>query len=307
MDRLTSMNVFVRAVELGSFSAAAEALQLSPTMVGKHVRYLESRLRTRLLHRTTRRQGLTEAGRIFFEQCRAILVDVELAEASVNELHSVPRGKLRISAPLYFGIHSLAPALGDFLRAYPEVDVDLVLTDQVTDLLSGAFEAAFRLGAIEEKDVIAVPLTPFSLTLCAAPSYLEEHGIPRCPADLANHECFGCTPSGPATEFIFHGLNGEERTPIQGRCQINDCQALHRIALDGLGIVQVAEVLLADDVAAGRLVRLLPDYRSLSRPMHLVYLPDRRPAIKLRAFIEFARSRFGSAQTSPLSIVPVPT
>jgi len=232
-----------------------------------------------------------------------ILADIELAEASVNELHSVPRGKLRISAPLYFGIHGLAPALGDFLRTYPEVDVDLVLTDQVADLLGGAFEAAFRLGALEEKDVIAVPLAPFGLTLCAAPSYLEEHGMPTCPADLANRECFGCTPSGPATEFIFHGPKGEERTSIRGRCQINDCQALRRIALDGLGIVQVAEVLLTEDVAAGRLVKLLPDYQSPSRPMHLVYLPDRRPATKLRAFIEFARNRFALAQASPLSTV----
>jgi len=261
MDRLTSMKVFVRTVELGSFSAAAAALRLSPTMVGKHVGYLEARLRTRLLHRTTRRQGLTEAGRIFFEQCRTILADVELAEASVNELQSVPRGKLRIGAPLYFGIHGLAPALGDFLRTYTEVEIDLVLTDQVTDLLGGGLEAAFRLGELEENGVIAVPLAPFGLSLCAAPRYLEERGTPERPADLAGHECFGCSPGGPATEFIFDGPGGEERVAIRGRCRINDCQALHRIALDGLGIVQLAEVLLAGDVAAGRLVKLQPDYR----------------------------------------------
>lgn len=293
MDRLTSMNVFVRTVELGSFSAAAAALQLSPTMVGKHVSYLESRLRTRLLHRTTRRQGLTEAGRIFFEQCRTILAEVELAEASVNELHSAPRGKLRISAPLYFGIHSLAPALGDFLRSYPEVEVDLVLSDQVTDLMGGGFEAAFRIGALEEQDVIAVPLAPYSLALCAAPGYLEERGIPASPADLTRHDCFGCSFGAGASEFTFRGADGaEERVPIRGRCQINDCQALRRIALDGLGIVQLVEVLLAEDIAAGRLVKLLPDYQPPARPMNLVYLPDRRPATKLRAFIEFARKRF---------------
>jgi DNA-binding transcriptional LysR family regulator len=286
------MKVFVRTVELGNFSAAAAALQLSPTMVGKHVSSLESHLRTRLLHRTTRRQGLTPAGRIFFEQCRAILADVELAEASVNELHSVPRGKLRISAPLYFGIHSLAPALGDFLRSSPEVEVDLVLSDQVPDLLGGGFEAAFRLGTIEEQDLIAVPLAPFSLTLCAAPSYLAERGMPGCPADLVGHECFGCTPSGPASEFVFHGPNGAERTPIHGRCQINDCQALRRIALEGLGVVQLAEVLVTEDVSNGRLAKILPEYQSPSRPMHLVYMPDRRPTTKLRAFVEFARKRF---------------
>lgn len=294
MDRLTSMKVFVRAVELGSFSAAAAALELSPTMVGKHVNGLESRLGARLLHRTTRRQGLTEAGRVFYEQCLLILDEVELAEVSVTEIGAIPRGKFRVSAPIYFGIHSLAPALGDFLRAYPEIELDVVLTDQITDLISGGFEAAFRIGALDEQDLIAVSLAPCNLALCAAPSYLKEHGTPMRPPDLTHHECFGCTPNGPAAEFTLHGPRGEERVPIRGRCRINDCQALREIALNGLGIVQVAEVLLTEDLIAGRLVKLLPDYQLPSRPMNLVYLPNRGSTSRLRAFVEFSRQRFAA-------------
>jgi DNA-binding transcriptional LysR family regulator len=244
------------------------------------------------LHRTTRRQGLTEAGRVYFEQCRAILADVAHAEASINDLHSVPRGKLRITAPVYFGIHRLAPAVSDFMRAYPDVEIDLVLSDQVMDLISGSFDAAFRIGPVAEQDVIAVPLAEFCLVLCASPAYLAAHGTPNVPADLAQHECFGCTPpTGPVTEFVLQGPAGEERIPIHSRCRVNECHALRRFALDGLGIVQVAAELTTEELATGRLVQVLPGYRSPSRPLHLLYMPDRRPTTALRSFVDFARNR----------------
>ncbi|RDK02293.1 LysR substrate-binding domain-containing protein [Paraburkholderia lacunae] len=215
MDRLTSMTVFVKAAETGSFSAAAAALGLSSQMVGKHIRFLEARYGMRLIDRTTRRQSLTEAGGAFYERSKAVLAEADAAEALAANLQAAPRGKLKVNAPVSFGAHSLTPALARYLKQYPEVDIDLTLSDRIVDLVD------------------------------------------------------------------------------EGRFSINNGQALRSAALAGLGIIQQPREMLDEDLASGQLVRVLPGYESPSRPMHILFSPDRKSTPKLRSFIDFVVATFG--------------
>lgn len=191
MDRLTSMAVFVRVVEKGSFVAAAEEMAISPTMVGKHIRYLEQRLNTPLLNRTTRRQGLTEAGRVFYERCRRLLADADAAEASARALLSSPSGLLRISAPVTFGNRVLTPILTEFLQRHPEVEAEVVLSDRKVDLIEESYEAAFRIGPVADDGLVARALPDYRMTLAASPDYLAQQGVPMQPTQLSTHSCFG--------------------------------------------------------------------------------------------------------------------
>src|SRR5918998_2166590 len=184
MDRFTSMQVFAKAVETGSFSAAADALSMSSQMVGKHVRLLEDHLGVRLINRTTRRQSLTEIGRSFYERVRTILAEVEAAEALAAESRAIPRGQIRVNAPVTFGVHELARALPEYLAAYPEVDVELTLADRIVDLIDEGYDAVFRVGSLADSGLIARSLRPQEFILCAAPAYVDAHGAPRVPGEL---------------------------------------------------------------------------------------------------------------------------
>jgi len=184
MDRLQSMGIFVQVVELGSFAAAAKAANLSATMIAKHVSALEKRLGSRLLYRTTRRHGLSEVGKLYYDRCKSLLADVEAAESSVSLLQGAPRGTLRITAPVSFGTRRLAPALAEFLRLYPDVTVDLSLSDRVVDLVEEGIEAAVRIGHLADSRLVARPLPSYRSLLCAAPACLRRCGMPKSPADL---------------------------------------------------------------------------------------------------------------------------
>ena len=293
MDRLTSMSVFVAAVDAGSFAGAASRLDLSATMIGLHVRSLEDRLGARLLNRTTRRQNLTEIGRLYYERCRQIMADVEAADTIAKELQAEPRGRLRVSAAVSFGVHALMPAMSEFLAQYPSVGLELSLNDRVVDLLEEGFDAAIRIGTLPDSSLVARPLAPYRSVLCAAPSYLERHGAPSEPKELADHNCLVFSFAGDS--WRLQDARGEHHVRVKGQVLTNNGEALRRAALAGLGIVLQPEVLLAADLAAGRLVQLLPDVSMPSREAHLVYLPDRRPTPKLRALIDFVIGRFGQA------------
>lgn len=295
MDRLASMAIYVRIVERGSLSAAAEESGISATMAGKHLRALEERLGSRLLNRTTRRQSLTELGREYYARCKQILAEVEEAEESADHARAVPRGVLRISAPVSFGSQRLAPAMADYLETHPQVDVDLVLNDRVVDMVEERFEAAIRIGPLPDSALIARPLAPYRSVVCASPAYLARHGTPQLVEDLAAHNCLGFAYWTAGQEWNLYGPQGRETVAVSGRMQVNNGQALRMAALSGLGIVMQPEVLLSEDLAAGRLVRVLPEHQPLARPMHLVYLPDRRLTPKLRSFIDFVEARFGEA------------
>jgi len=295
MDRLTSMNVFVKAVEAGSFAAAVPALGLSSPMIGKHVRFLEDRIGARLLNRTTRRQSLTEVGRVFYERCKLVLAEAEAAEALALDLQLAPRGRLRINAPVTFGSYSLAPMLTRYLLEHPEVTVDLTLTDRVVDVIDEGYEAVIRISPLADSTLIARPLRPYRLVACAAPAYLAARGIPQEPAELSDHEClsFSYWARPPLDEWEFTGAGGVHAIKVHSRFVANNGQALRQAALNGFGITLQAEDMLHDDLASGRLVRVLPDYEGPSLPMYILFSPDRRLTPKLRSFIDFVVATFG--------------
>jgi DNA-binding transcriptional LysR family regulator len=294
MDRLTSMAVFVRAVEAGSFAAAAETLGLSAPMVGKHIRFLEDRLGARLLARTTRRQSLTEVGRAFYDSCRVVLAEAEAAEALAADLRAVPRGRLRVNAPVTFGAHELMPMVARYLRVHPEVSIEVTLSDRIVDLVEEGYEAVIRIAPLSDSSLVARRLRPYRLVVCAAPAYLAERGVPARPADLASHECLGFVHWAPRDLWPFIDAAGRAHSVrVRGRVSVDSGQALRTAALEGLGLILQPEGLLRDDIAAGRLVRVLPGYDPPSRPMHILFAPDRRPTPKLRSFIDAVVEAFG--------------
>jgi DNA-binding transcriptional LysR family regulator len=294
MDRLEGMEVFVAVVEAGSLFAAAQRLGLSPTMVGKHLRGLERRLGVRLLNRTTRRQSLTEAGELFLARCRSVLRDVAEAEDAVASSRGAPAGLLRLSAPISFGVARLAPALPDFMAQHPKVEVELSLSDARIDAIGEGFDAAFRVGPLPDSGLIARPLAPYRMIVCAAPAYLAAHGAPATPLDLPDHACLGLTHWGLRHAWRFDGPDGGIEVPIQYRLRIDSGPALRAAALAGAGVIRQPEALVGEDVAAGRLTALLTGYDLPARPMYLVYPPDRTPTAKLRAFVDFALARFAA-------------
>jgi len=295
MDRLSSMTAFVRAVDVGSFAGAAVALGISPQMVAKHVRYLEARMGVRLLNRTTRKQSLTEVGRAYYDRCKLALAEVDWADALADEAKGTPRGRLRINASVSFGAQRLVPVITEYLERFPEVEIDLVLNDRFVDLVEEGFDAIFRIGVPSETNLIAHELAPFRVTACAAPDYLRRRRIPSTPTDLADHECVGYTqwpdPNVYVWRFIRDGRIVEAQ--VRSRLRVNNAAALLQAALAGFGIVFIAEDLARDALRDGTLVRVLPNYDSPTRPVHLLRHPDRRPTPKLRAFIDIVTEQLG--------------
>ena len=293
MDRLRAMEVFVDVVEAGSLTAAAERMGISAPMVGKHIRALEERLGAAVLMRTTRRQSLTELGRGYYERCKLILDQVRMAETSAQALRETPRGRLRISAPVSFGTACLAPALVDYLAAHPEISVEMVLSDRVVDLVEDGFDVAIRIGTLADSGLIARPLAPYSMIICAAPSYLARAGKPKTPADLLNHQCLGFTHWRHRGGWRLGRKDIDKGQVPVSRFESNHGPALRMAALEGFGLVMQPRILVAHDVAAGRLVALLKNDLPEAMPVNLVYPRDRQQLPKLRTFIEFVLKRFG--------------
>jgi DNA-binding transcriptional LysR family regulator len=289
MDRFESMRVFARVAEAGSFSAAAKLCGLSATMVANHIQDLERRLGTTLIHRTTRRQSLTQVGQSFLADCLDLLARVETAEDAARERHSLPSGRLRVSATMSFGTHMVMPLIREYLRLYPGVEVDLRLSDRVVDLAEEGIEIAFRFGDLPDSGLIARPLRPRFRIACASPGYLSTHRLPTVPADLAQHDCLLFRDGAPRSSWQFVGV---PPTAVSGRFIADNGAALLSAVRDGLGVAMLADFEVADDLATGRLVRLLPDCTTQAWPLSLVHLADRRMNAKSRRFIELALERF---------------
>ncbi len=293
MDRLTGMELFVRVVDLGGFTAAAQASDLSTTMVSNHVMALERRLGARLLNRTTRRQSLTEIGAQYYAQCLDILARVDGAETQAREMRSSPRGRLRISAPVTLGSHLLIPTLADYLQEQPEVEIDFQLNDRMVDLAEEGFDAAFRFGDLADSGLMARRLRSLGRVVCASPSYLVAHGTPSEPEDLAAHNCLAFHYVTPEREWTFHGGGGDRKVATRGQMTVNNGPALLQAALAGAGVAMLPDYLAAADVAAGRLTRLFAEYDLTRAPLQLVYLPDRHMTHKMRSFVDFVLQRLG--------------
>lgn len=293
MDRLFSMAVFVKAVELGSFSAAADALQMSPQLVGKNVRMLEQHLGVRLLNRTTRSQHLTEIGATFYDRARNILAEMEMAEGLAAQTRIVPRGKLRINASVTFGIHALTPKIAEYMQLYPEVSVELCLSNRYVDLIDGGFDAIFRIGELSDSGLIARQLMPYRLILCASPRYLETHEPLLVPDDLTRHECLGFSHTELRTTWTFDGPAGRETVQVKGHLMSDSGEAIVSAGLCGAGVMLQPSELVTPYLQSGQLIEILPEYKAPIRPMHLVHTPDRRMTSKLRSFVDFIVANFG--------------
>ncbi|MCD5328677.1 LysR family transcriptional regulator [Chromobacterium piscinae] len=286
------MELFVAVVDKGSFTAAADAHRLSQPMVGKHIAALEARLGGKLLVRTTRRQQLTELGQHYYQRCRAILADLAAADDAAALLREQPRGVLRVNASVTFGTLRLAPLLAEFMARYPEIGVELELSDQLVDLVAEGYDAVFRIGHLADSGLVARRLKPYRMMIAASPAYLARRGRPETPEQLAEHDCLGFSRWRRDDGWDALARLHAAQIP-SSRFLCNQGQALRQMALAGAGIVLQAETLLADDVAAERLVSLLDGYLPEAKPMHLLYPADRQPLPKLRVFVDFIIERLG--------------
>ncbi|MDD1966850.1 LysR family transcriptional regulator [Pseudomonas putida] len=299
MDVFQAMTVFVKVVESGSLTAAARQCEMSTTMVGNHLKALEQRLGVSLLQRTTRRQNLTEFGTQYYRRCLDVLALVNDSERMAEHIQTQPSGTLRITAPPAFGAERLSPMLKDFMDQYPQIKVEVVLSNQLMDLIEHGFDAAIRLGMPESSALIARPLRDYTLTICASRDYLERRGTPLKAAHLCEHNCLAFAyPAGDdwrATDKLWKltGPEGVIEIPVAGSMIVNSSPALRQAALAGMGIAMLPDVLIREDLQAGKLIPLLQAYRPPSRPMWLMYAQDRYRLPKVRHFVDSVLATWG--------------
>lgn len=291
MDKLKSMAAFVAAAESSSFSAAAAVLGITPQQIAKQVGNLESQLGLKLITRTTRRQSLTALGKEYYLRCKAILSDVEDAEALALAGNSTPRGKIRISAPYNYGSHRLIPFLTQYLTRYPETEIELELTDRFVNIVEEGYEVVFRLGKPRLADSAALVqrgLKPFRMFACASPGYLSRKGTPLHPQQLVDHDCLGYLFSDRMTDKLWRFTKDRQTfaIPIASRLKVNNTLAKVNAALSDFGITLCVEDVLAPYVQRGELVVLFEDFEGPTYPVNLIYPADRRPSAKVRRFID---------------------
>lgn len=290
---------FVAVVKAGGFREGARVSGRSASSLSDAVRRMEGTLGVRLLNRTTRRQRLTEFGTAYYQRCLEVLGLVADSERMAEQSQDTPSGTLRITAPLTFGTEKLAPALSEFALRYPQVKLDVMLSNGRPDLLENGLDVAFRLGAIEPSNMIARPLIDYTLTMCASPDYLARRGNPQTPEDLRQHDCLAFAyPAGDDWHSVekhwrLSGPDGEVMVAVSGTLLINSSAGLHQAARTGMGIVMLPDALVEQDLANGQLVALMPDYQLPSRPMSLIYAQDRYRLPKLRHFVDFAMQLWG--------------
>ncbi|MBZ9861864.1 LysR family transcriptional regulator [Mesorhizobium sp. CA12] len=289
MDRLESMEVFVKAVDLGSFAAAAAALDLSGPMVGKHVRFLEERLGMRLINRTTRRQSLTDFGRAYYERCRIVLAEVQAADALAADQLSEPRGTLRVTMPAHFGRHCVTPILIELARRYPTLELDLSLSDRFADLVEDGFDLAIRTGTLDDRaGIIARRVARQRMIVCASPSYIESFGRPHQPEDIASHQAIVYRRLGQALQPWLFTRDDDSVTQIApaGRLRLDDLDAIADAATDGMGLAWLPYWLVRQRIEGGTLVRLLPEQRDYLYDCHALRLQAPDLPLKVRLAVD---------------------
>lgn len=305
MDQLDAMAVFAHVVEAESFSGAARALGLSKSAVSKRVSRLEDRLGLRLLNRTTRRLSLTEGGAAFYQGCQRVVAEAEAAEQAVTHLASAPRGRLKVNAPMSFGVRHVGPALPEFLARYPELTIDLALNDRVVDLVEEGFDVGIRIGRLTDSSLVARRLAPNRAVLSAAPAYLETHGVPRRAAELEDRACLIYSYHAEGEGWRLNGPEGERRFKVSGPLRVNNGDAILAAALGGLGVALLPCFICGEDLRAGRLVRVLTDWEAPSdASVSAVYPAARHLSPKVRVFVDFLAERFGGTPYWDEGVIP---
>ena len=286
MDRLTSLTAFVRVVDSGGFSAAGRKLNMSTTMVSNHVQSLEDRLGARLLHRTTRKVSLTEVGKTYYDRCTQILADLEQADDIAGSSQSIPRGTLRIYTATHI-VQYVAPVVAEFLASYPEVKVDLTMGERTVDMIDEGYDVAIRLTPPPDSSLIVRSLATWRHVLCCSHGYLEMHPRPQQLSDLSQHNCIRHELYPYGDEWHFADRKGAPATVrVAGNLVTNSGDTLRMAALYGAGVFLAAGFLVHDDLEAGRLVRLLPEYRTVDLAMNAVYPHRHHLSAKVRIFID---------------------
>jgi DNA-binding transcriptional LysR family regulator len=295
MDKLEAMQAFARVVTLGSYAEAGRALGLTRSAVSKAVMELEQVLGARLLDRTTRRVSPTEAGRAYYERCVDILASIEETELQVSRLHDEPKGVLRINAPMSFGTRYLGTLVAEFMVSYPDLRVEMTLNDRFIDPIEEGVDITIRIAVLADSSLIARKLAPARRVLVASPDYIARRGAPREPAALAQHRClnFGHT-SAPQRWELTH--DGEVMTvPINSWLCSNNGDVLRDAAVHGQGIAQLPTFIVGEDIKAGRLAVLMPDYPPTTLGIYALYAPNRYLAAKTRLLIDFLVARLGDS------------
>ena len=294
MDRTAEMTAFVRAVETGGFSAAARDLGLTPSALSKLVGRLEDRLGVRLLHRTTRRLQLTAEGETFFNRARPILTALDEAEAEVAAAGAQPRGLLRLNCGSAFGRHQLTPAIPRFLERYPETELDLTIDDLAPVPTDERYDLTIRIGALDESSAVARRICNLERVICAAPAYLERHGIPRTPDDLQRHNCLWITSLPALRRWPFDTDDGIRVVHISGNIVANNAETVLQLAVAGVGITRLTDVIVGDALRRGALVPVLTEWHHVEPvPLYATYPSGRHLAPKVRAMMDFLVEQFG--------------
>lgn len=288
MDRLECVRMFVAVMEAGSFARAAERLRTSPGQASKLVSRLEAELGVRLLNRTTRALAATEAGQAYFERMRVLLADFDAVEDAVRNVSGTPRGRLRITAPISFGATQLAPVLIDFARQFPQIELDVSFSDRVVSLVDEGFDVAIRIGSPADSSLIARNLCEARIVVCASEAYLQEHKLPRVPAELASHDCIIDTNFREPGFWTFREQGGRETViEISGRLHFSNADVALTAAEAGLGIARAPSFMAGPRFRDRQLIPLLREFEPKPLAIYALYPPGRHLAIKVRVFVDF--------------------
>lgn len=295
MDKLSSLKAFVKVVELGSFSEAGRQLRLSRSAVSKYIADLENDLGVQLLNRTTRQASPTENGQAYFERALSILADLDAADQMVAHQQSTPRGLLRVNAPMSFGTIKLGPALADFMALYPELQIQLVLTDEHVDPVQEGLDVTLRIAELESSSLIARKIMPIARVVCASPDYLATHGTPKHPSELRRHKLltYGFLLTG--NQWKLSGPDGDHWVQPDWTLCANNAEVLRDAAVKHRGVALLPAFLAEQQLKSGALRIILPDYKSPLIALYAIYPPTRHLTMKVRLFIDFLVEHFGEA------------
>ncbi|AAN53454.1 LysR family transcriptional regulator [Shewanella oneidensis MR-1] len=293
MEHFSALPIFVTVVECGSFSLAGQKLGLSKSAISKRISQLEQHLGIQLLQRTTRSLSLTDAGARYFEYIRPAVQLTQEGLDAISELQQTPRGNLRISVPMVFGRLYIAPLIAEFLKRYPDIQLQMQMDDKITDLIAGGFDLAIRIGELPDSSLIARKIAPCLSVICASPAYLTQHGLPMTPCELTQHNCLFYSYFQDGVEWSFHSPDGMQRVQPKGNYQVNNSDAINQACLDGLGIANLPRFIVEPDLQTGHLQALLTDYPLPEHGIYAVYPQRKYQPTKVTVLIEFLMAKLG--------------
>ncbi len=295
MSKFSEMEVFTCVIDEESFSGAARTLGVSKSYVSKQISKLEDRLGVQLLQRTTRTMTMTDVGRAFYDRAKSILDELDAAELAVSNLHSSPRGTLRMSVPMSFGVRHVAPAIARFMIEYPDLEVDISFVDRTVDLVDEGFDMAVRIGQLEDSSLVARKLAPMRQVLVASPDYIARRGEPRTPEDLRKHACLIYTYQRTGSTWRFTRGGEDVSIKVSGPMRANNGDALLEAARAGLGVAILPDFFVSHDLRDGTLVEILPDHDCGRSAIWALYPPNRHLSTKVRFVVDYLAETFARA------------